>query len=238
LIIGILIFLLVVLVSGRLGLQTLHWVLLQAIPLVPFALVVMLLPELRQTIEGIGRIGQWTQQFGAVEGPRAEAKTIEEIVNAVAELANGRIGAIIVVEKNARLDEIASNGVALNARLSHQLLVSIFFEGNPLHDGAVIVRGDAILAAACRLPLSESSRIDHTLHMRHRAAIGVTESLDCLSIVVSEERGTISVVSDGRLRKLASQYELRDVLIKSLRESEGEKPKKVREKKAPAESRR
>ena len=116
---------------------------------------------------------------------------------------------------------LRANGVLLNARVSAPLLVSIFYERNPLHDGAVIIRRDTLLAAACRLPLSESSRLDQNVHMRHRAAVGVTETTDCLTIVVSEERGTISVATEGRLRRLSSHLDLRDILNRELRNEQG-----------------
>jgi diadenylate cyclase len=145
---------------------------------------------------------------------------VEEIVGAVTEMARDRIGAILVIETGAHMDEIAANGVPLNAKISSSLLGSIFYGQNPLHDGAVIIRGDSILAAACRLPLSESARIDKTLHMRHRAAIGVTEQNDAVSIVVSEERGTISVVQEGKLQLLKTSAELREFLINQVTKDE------------------
>ena len=223
--IGIFVFLLGA--SDRLHLQTLHWVLAQAVPLGPVALVILLLPEMRQAIEGLGKLDRWTQRLASPNEDRAEARTVEEIVAAAAELAAGRVGALIVVEKAAPLDEIASNGVALHADVSAPLLGAIFYEGNPLHDGAVLVRGDSIVAAACRLPLSESTRIDQSVHMRHRAAVGVTEATDALCIAVSEERGTISVAHEGRLRRLSGHLELRDLLNRELRGAV-EEPKEPR----------
>ncbi len=228
---GILIYLFVLGLSDRLGLKTLHWILAQALSIWPVALVILLLPELRQAIEGLGKLDRWTARIGATE-PRAEARTVEEIVAAVAELAAGSIGALIVIERGAKLDDIAANGVLLNARVSAPLLVSIFYERNPLHDGAAIIRNDRILAGACRLPLSESSRLDQHVHMRHRAAVGVTEETDCLSIVVSEERGSISVASEGRLRRLSSHLDLRDILNRELRnEGGGERVRRTRSRK-------
>lgn len=221
--IGIFVFLLGA--SDRLHLSTLHWVLASATPLGPVALAILLLPEMRQAIEGLGKLDRWTQRFASPAETRAEARTVEEIVAAAAELAAGRVGALIVLEKAASLDEIASNGVELHAAVSAPLLGAIFYEGNPLHDGAVVIRGDAILAAACRLPLSESTRIDQSVHMRHRAAVGVTEATDAICIAISEERGTISVASEGRLRRLNGHLELRDLLNRELRGAEEEAPK-------------
>ncbi len=223
-IVGIIIFLVVVFLSDKLGLSTLHWMLEKATILGPAALVILLLPELRAAIEGFGMLPQRLVSVGNED--RAEARTIEEIVAACAELAAESVGALIVIEKTARMDEISANGVALDAKVSAPLLGSLFYEGNPLHDGAVIIRGDTILAAACRLPLSESSRLDQNVHMRHRAAVGVSEAFDCVTIAVSEERGTISIAKEGRLRRLTSPLELRELLNKELRNISDDKPPK------------
>jgi diadenylate cyclase len=226
-IVGILGFLLVLFFSARLGLNTLHWLLEKATYLGPAALVVLLLPELRAAVEGFGRPTQVLTKLVTTQSEeRAAARTVEEIVAAVAELAAGRVGALIVLEKDSHLDEIVANGVPLNATVSAPLLGSIFYGANPLHDGAVLVRGDMILAAACRLPLSESSRLDPNVHMRHRAAVGVSEAFDCIVVVVSEERGTISIAQEGRLRRLNSHLELRNLLNRELRNLEEEPEKK------------
>jgi diadenylate cyclase len=228
---GIIIYLLVLEISGKLELKELNWVLLQASYLGPVALVILFLPELRQAIEGLGKLDKWTQHLGVEDRPRSESRTIEDLVAAIAEMASGRVGALIVIEKEANLDDIAENGVTLNARLSTPLLVSIFYDQNPLHDGAVIVRRDTILAAACRLPLSESLRLDPSYHLRHRAAVGITEARDCFVIVVSEERGSISIASEGKLFRLNNHNDLREFLNQQLRleRKQEERPKKLRE---------
>jgi diadenylate cyclase len=215
-VLGIVTFVFVLALSKYLQLHTLNWLMDKATILGPVALVILFLPELRQAIEGFGKLGFWPQKLG-LNDTQFEAHTVEEIVAAVAELAAQSVGALIVIERGAPLDEIVANGVLVQARVSAPLIGSIFYEGNPLHDGAVVVRGDRIEAAACRLPLSESVRLDQNVHMRHRAAVGVTEMLDCISIVVSEERGTISIAADGRLRRLATHLELRDFLNRELR---------------------
>ena len=209
---GIVVFILALYASSALRLNTLHWVLDKATLLAPVALVILLLPELRQALETVGKIGLWPQVLPSLSEPAAEAQTVEEIVAAVAEMASARVGALIVLERTASLDEIIANGVPLDAKVTAPVLGAIFYPGNPLHDGAAIIRGDRIVAAACRLPLSESERLDANVHMRHRAAVGVTEALDCLCVVVSEERGTISLAADGRLRRLGSHLELREIL--------------------------
>lgn len=219
-VLGIAGFVLLLFVSGKLELIALNWLLDKATILGPVALVILFLPELRQAIEGLGRL-----RFGKLElAPKfhtsvlkTEARTVEELVAAVAELATESTGALIVLERGAPLDEIAANGVIVNAKVSAPLIGSMFYEGNPLHDGAVIIRGDLIVSAACRLPLSDSNRLSQNVHMRHRAGLGVTEQLDCIAIIVSEERGTISYAKEGRLRKLANANELRDFLNRELR---------------------
>lgn len=207
-------FVLVLFLSNLAGLTTLHWILEKATLLAPVALVILLLPELRQVLEGLGRL-----PLKLVSPTASEPRTVEEVVAAVAEMASTRVGALIILERTDRMDEIASNGILLHAKVSSALLGSIFYEGNPLHDGAVILRGDVLLAAACRLPLSDQ-RVDQTVHMRHRAALGVTESFDCLAVVVSEERGTISVAQGGRLRRMAGHLELREALNREMRRDE------------------
>lgn len=207
--------------SAVLQLNTLYWLLDKAIYLGPAAFVILFFPELRAAIEGFLPQTVFLDKLASAKiEERAAARTVEELVAAVAELAADRVGALIVVERVAPLDEFVANGVRLDALVSAPLLESIFFEKNPLHDGAAILKGDHIVAAACRLPLSQSKTIDPHVHMRHRAAVGITEALDCLSIVVSEERGTISIAIDGDLRRLASHNELRSILNRELRNIE------------------
>jgi len=212
---GIVAFVLLLFVSNWLQLTALHWILDKATLLAPVALVILLLPELRQALEGVGKLGFWPKRLAGLETNIAE-RTVDAIAHAAAELAGASVGALIVVEREASLDEVIATGVRLDARVSAPLLGSIFFDQNPLHDGAAIVRRDTLVAAACRLPSSENPRLAQNLHMRHRAAVGVTENNDCIAIVISEERGEISVASEGQLRQVSVQ-ELRDLLGKELR---------------------
>ncbi len=221
--VGIGAYALVFFAAKALGLRTLFAILQSGVNLYPVALVILFLPELRQAIESFGRldrfgaIGSRLDRFGLLEDIRTEAQTVEQIVAAVTELAAMRIGALIVLETGPPLTEIASNGVSLDANVSAPLLGSIFYENNPLHDGAVIISRDRIVAAAARLPLSDSARIDPHVHMRHRAAVGITEAIECLCIVVSEERGTISYAWNGELFKVGGPNELWEVLNSRLR---------------------
>jgi diadenylate cyclase len=226
---GIVIFVAALFLSDYLQLKTLHWLLDKATLLAPVALVILLLPELRQTLEGFAKLGLWPERLGG--DARAAASTVEEIVAAVAEMAAANVGSLIVIERGSKLEDVAANGVQLNAQVSAPLLGSIFYEGNPLHDGAAIIRQDAVVAAACRLPLSEDIRLDHHLHMRHRAGLGISEQADCVVVIVSEERGTISVAVDGALRKLDSHGELREVLNTEVRGVHQDRPRSRRKRK-------
>lgn len=209
---GIVFFVLALLVSDWLGLRTLHWILDKATVLGPVALVILLLPEMRQALEGVSKLGLWPTRFGAAE-ETFSLRVIDDLVASCSEMSAGRIGAIIVLERQGKLDDIASNGVELNAKVSAPLLTSIFFHGNPLHDGAAIVRGGTVIAGACRLPLSESDGIARQFHMRHRAAIGMSEQSDAIVLVVSEERGTMGLASNGSLRVFSNPSDFRQAIL-------------------------
>ena len=221
---GLLVFAALMFLSDQLGLATLYWILEKAALLGPVALAILFLPELRQALEGLTKL-TWVPDtiIEAGHEKNLDRASVEEVVGAVAEMARDRVGAIIVIETGGHLDEIASTGVMLNAKITTSLLGSIFYGQNPLHDGAVIVRGNNILAAACRLPLSES-RIERNLHMRHRAALGVTEQNDVIAIVVSEEKGSIRVASEGKLQTIESSTALREFLIANSSPSEEPAP--------------
>lgn len=200
--------------SKFLALDTLNYILDKATLLAPVAIAIIFLPELRQALEGFGKL--LPQKLGATEYS-VEAHVVEEIVAASSEMAEQRLGAIIVIERDAKLDSIISNGTPLDATTSAALLGAIFYKGNPLHDGAAVVRKGRIVAAACRLPLSESNALDSHVHMRHRAAVGATETNDCIAVVISEERGNISASKEGVLYPLHGSSGLREFLTKELR---------------------
>jgi diadenylate cyclase len=139
-------------------------------------------------------------------------KTIEDMVLTVSKLAKARLGALIVLQKDVGLDDFLEEGVALDALVSRKLLYSIFVKESPLHDGAVIIEGDRIKAAGCVLPLSYNPDLDPNLGTRHRAGLGISERTDAVVIVVSEESGAISVVSDAKLHRNLEAPALRDLL--------------------------
>ena len=173
----------------------------------PFAALVVFQPELRQALARLGqtRVFRWF----AASGSSAAAG---EIADALDQLSRGRIGAIVAVEQGARLDEYLESGKPLQATVTAELLASIFSPYSPLHDGAVVVRGDQIVAAGCILPLTQSVRLDRSLGTRHRAAIGLSEETDALVFVVSEETATVSVARRGRLERSLSRERVRALL--------------------------
>jgi len=212
---GVFVFLVALLASDVLGLRTLHWVLDKATLLGPVALVILFLPELRQTIEGFARIGGLSDRLVGTEGA-ARGTTIEEITVAAQAMAQSRTGALIVIDRSRQLDAEIRSGVPLHAVVSAPLLQSIFYAGNPLHDGAIIVRQDELVSAACQLPLSDNPAIRAKYHMRHRAGVGVTEHSDALVVIVSEERGEITVARAGILTPVKPPEELLQLLSEGL----------------------
>jgi diadenylate cyclase len=187
------------------GLEALRAVLSFIVPLVGLAVIVLFQSEIRRTLARLGR-KRWLG-FGA--GYHAPEAT-NEILMAVEVMAPKKVGALIVLERDIGLRTFIESGVALEARITRDLLLSIFAPGLPLHDGAVIVQKDRIAAAACFLPLTTTPALARDLGTRHRAAIGITEETDCLSIVVSEETGRISVGAFGELAQGLSLSEVRE----------------------------
>ncbi len=171
-------------------------------------IVVIFAPELRRLLIQIGR---WRAISGFYH--RSEKKSIEEVVTAARRLSEKQYGALIVLTRNTQLGVITDTGTMVDAEVSHLLLVTIFTPGNPLHDLAVVIRGDRITAANCLLPISESSDIDRALGSRHRAALGISEETDAVVVVVSEETRAISLVVDGKMMRNLSPAELRNNLI-------------------------
>jgi diadenylate cyclase len=204
-IIGILMMVLLYGLSVWAGLEALRAVLSNIVPLIGLAIIVLFQAEIRRTLARLGR-KRW---LGFGSGYRAP-ESVDEILMAVEVLAPKKIGALIVLERDIGLRTFIESGVVLDARISRDLLLSIFTPGLPLHDGAVIVQKDRVAAAACFLPLTTSPALSKELGTRHRAAIGITEETDCLSIVVSEETGRISVAAFGELVQGLSLAEVLD----------------------------
>lgn len=181
--------------SRGLQLETLNWLIRNIIGYVVFAAIVLMQVDIRRALVHLGR-GKLFRRF---DRKVSDDDTVEELVVAATTLASKRVGAIIVIERSIGLRNYIESGIPLDAKLTYDLLVSIFQPTSPLHDGAVIVQGDRAAAAACFLPLTINPRLSRELGSRHRAAIGVTEENDAVAVVVSEETGRISIVEDGDL---------------------------------------
>jgi diadenylate cyclase len=176
---------------------------------VPFLIIVLFSHELRRALAAFGR----TPFFALFSGYHAE-ETISEIVLAVTSLSARRVGALIVLERREGLKTYIENGSQIDSAVSYELLVTLFAPGTPLHDGAVIITGDRIAAAACFLPLSLKEGLPKRFGTRHRAAVGITEETDAVAILVSEERGTISLSQEGQLQEDLDAKALRDLLLR------------------------
>lgn len=196
---GILVLVAATVVSDVLELHTLNWMCKGALALGAVAVLIVLQPELRRALEFMGR-GKMISGLG--QGDKENSKRIvSAIVSAVEKFSNDKTGALIVFERQTMLEDYAESGIVLNARITEQLLGSIFYEGAPLHDGAVIISGMNIYAAGCVLPLSGSQDIGRDMGTRHRAGLGITENSDALVLIVSEETGIISMAEDGKIER-------------------------------------
>jgi diadenylate cyclase len=176
----------------------------QIVPYIGLAVIVLFQSEIRRTLARIGRKRLMKLIAGGFHAP----ESVSEIMLAVEQLAAEKIGALIVVERDIGLRTFIESGVRLDARLSRDLLISIFQPGLPLHDGAVIVQKERLAAAGCFLPLTTNRELSLKLGTRHRAAIGITEETDCLSLVVSEETGRVSLAAFGELVQGLSSAEV------------------------------
>jgi len=192
--------------SQMLGLFTLNWLLNNFLGSLIVILVVIFQADIRRALTGVGA--------RSLFGTRAsQAGVAQEITVAAAWLAARRIGALIVIEHGIGLQEFVETGRAMDAQVSPELIETIFMTGSPLHDGAVIIKGDRVLAAACLLPLSSNPTVSLTLGTRHRAGIGLTEDNDSVVVIVSEEDGTISLARHGELQRGLSAEDLLGILV-------------------------
>ena len=197
--------------SILLNLQAVNWLLRTFLPFVVFGIIVVFQAEIRK---GLAHLGRAPFLGGAAR--RRQEEVVDEIVLAATSLSLERTGAILVLEREMGLRSYIETGISLDAVVTYDLLVSIFHPATPLHDGAVILQGNRVAAAACFLPLTVNPELSRTLGSRHRAAIGLTEDTDALAIVVSEETGTISVVEGGRIRRGLDGPALKQALLASL----------------------
>ncbi|MBR6444784.1 MAG: diadenylate cyclase CdaA [Firmicutes bacterium] len=197
---GLLLLVLLTFLSDKLNLYTLHWILNGVLTLGVFALVVVFQPELRRGLEYVGRNKFLKGTFGKLDKEKSK-HIVSEFVKAIEEFSETRTGALIIIERQTALTDVAESGTRLDAEISKELLGNIFYEGSPLHDGALLVRGDRLLAAGCVLPLTASKNLNKNLGTRHRAGIGITENSDAIAYIVSEETGVISMAEDGNLTR-------------------------------------
>ena len=198
--------------SDFLKLYLLNWLLRNFVTMGLFALIVLFQPELRRGLEQLGRRNIVSGQFRSLDKENA-IEVVKEIVAAVDDFSATRTGALIVFERETMLNDIIETGTIVDARISVRLLGNLFYEGSPLHDGAVIIRGDRIHAASCVLPLTEKKNIGRNLGTRHRAGLGVSEVSDARVIVVSEETGVISVAENGNFRRFMDLKSAEKILL-------------------------
>jgi len=214
-ILGLGVFFLLGLMSVHFKMRALSLLIQQVIPLGPVALVMLFYPELRRALEEIGRLHFLGGGF-VVMGHEDISNLADELTRVVADMSRARIGALIVIEREVGLENIISNGRPVDARVSADLLRTIFHPGSPLHDGAVVIRGKRIVAASCTLPLSDNPRLGTMIHTRHKAAIGVSEQSDAVVLVVSEETGLISLSVEGAILRGLTPDQVHSRLVELL----------------------
>lgn len=213
---GIALFIIATWVSGLLNLKILNWILTGIMNLGVIAIIVIFQPELRRGLEQLGT-NKLTKFFGIDKDVSMKTKEdIYKVVIAATELSKTKTGALIVLERDIKIQDIIATGIPMDAEVSPQLLVNIFEPKTPLHDGAVIIAGNKIAAAACVLPLADDKDIAKELGTRHRAAIGISKESDSIVVVISEETGKMSVAKDGTLIADVREDVLKKILISNI----------------------
>lgn len=213
---GIILLILITWISGLLNLKILNWILTGIMNLGVIAIIVIFQPELRRGLEQLGT-NKITKFFGIDKDISTKTKEdIYKIVIAATELSKAKTGALIVIERDIKIQDIIATGIPMEAEVSPQLLVNIFEPKTPLHDGAVVISGNKIAAAACVLPLADDKDIAKELGTRHRAAIGISKESDSIVVVVSEETGKISIAKDGTLIADLREDVLKKILISNV----------------------
>ena len=222
---GLILILAFTIISYILHFDVILWILGRIATIAVTALVIIFAPELRKALEQLGNknIMKIFAFDNKISDDSINRSTIEELINAAFTMSKPRTGALMVIERNEHLSNIESTGILINGIVSSQLLINIFEHNTPLHDGAVLIRGNTIVSATCYLPLSENMRISKDLGTRHRAAIGISEVSDSITIVVSEETGRVSVAIGGNLIKVNDSEELRKELSILLEDKPEEK---------------
>lgn len=215
---GIIIILGFTVVALYFQMNTILWIAEKTLNVGAIALIIVFQPELRKALEQLGTKKILSKIFVFNENKNVTEKfgdkTISELVKATYELAKTKTGALMVIEQDINLNEYIATGITIDAEITNQLLINIFEHNTPLHDGAVIIRGDRIVSATCYLPLSDNMELSKELGTRHRAAVGISEVTDSFTIVVSEETGKVSVATGGELVRNVDGDTLRQLLIK------------------------
>lgn len=213
---GIVVLLVFTLIALLFNLTTILWIAEKTFSVGIIAVIIVFQPELRRALEQLGRRNIISSFFSYDDSKNSKQRfsdnTLHEIVKAVSELSKYKTGALIVIEQNIDLSEYIRTGIELDSILSSQLLMNIFEYNTPLHDGAIVVRENRIIAATCYLPLSDNMQLSKELGTRHRAAVGVSETSDSFTIIVSEETGQISVAMEGKLTRNVHPDELKEKL--------------------------
>lgn len=212
---GFLIILIISKLSEWAKLYAINFILQSTFTIGLIALVILFQPELRKALEHLGR-SQWfisTNKKGAID---SQLKMINEVVDAAGVMSRKKIGALMVVERMIGINDIVETGTVTDARVSADLLMNIFYPKSPLHDGAVVIKNNRIMAAGCLLPLTSNKYISKELGTRHRAAMGMTETSDAVIIVVSEETGAISMAVEGKLQRFLDPTTLKELMIQAL----------------------
>lgn len=199
LLLGLVFLFVVAFAAQQFHLRLLEFIFANGSQAIVIAVIVLFQPELRRALDKVGRLGTLGPLLHAQGAP--QRKVLEEVQKAAMAMAAVRHGALIVLERDSGLEELAGTGVRLNADLAADLIESVFYPGSPLHDGALIIRGGRVLAAGCVLPLAEEGTKLGRLGTRHRAAVGLSQACDALVVVVSEESGIVSVAMDGKLKR-------------------------------------
>lgn len=199
------------LLSNFFDLYTLHWLLSGVMTVGLVALVVIFQPELRRALEHLGR-SRFVNIMNDIDKEDAK-RMVTEMVDAVETMSASRTGALMVIEKEITLNDIVETGTVIDARISAEMIGNVFYEGAPLHDGAMIIRGSRLYAAGCVLPLTQNKELSKELGTRHRAGIGITENSDALVIIVSEETGVISMAQNGVLTRFMDGKSIEKILL-------------------------
>ena len=199
-------------------LYTVHWILSNVMTVGMIAIVVLFQPELRRALEKLGR-AKLVRFVGDMDKDEAKNMVVE-IAKAIEAMSQSKTGALMVIERETTLNDIVETGTVIDAAISAEMIGNIFYEGAPLHDGAMILRGDRLYAAGCVLPLTQNKKLAKELGTRHRAGIGVTETTDALVIIVSEETGVVSLAENGQLTRFIDIKRIEKILLASFLQEE------------------